>query len=380
VLSIHTTGTCRALVILLALSLLEVPARAQSAFPATRFPVTPRAVVVLDARPFGAPAIGADRVFVAYEKGQLAAHRLADGSEVWRIDLAMDHAPVALDDLVLTVVDGVLQARQATDGREVWRFETPALAAPLLAYQGWIIVAAAHRLAALRATDGSVVWARDNPTLVARPTIEGDRLYAPLADGRLQALDLRTGDPQWTRRLGGPPTNVLALPDRLYAGSDDKHFYCLEAATGEILWRFPVGAALRGAPATDAGLVYTVALDNLVRAHDSRGHRTWNQGIPYRAFAGPIVGGGLLAVAGPSTNLQLFDAATGRPQPALTFDAPLLAPPAIGMSGRHAVMAAFAGSLEAGWRLVLFDSSYRVLLAPLTALPGEPIPLPTPAK
>jgi outer membrane protein assembly factor BamB len=366
--------------LLLAWLLPAAPAAGQTPQTAHRFPTTPRAAVALDAEPFGPPAIGDGRVYVAFEAGQLAAHRLSDGVELWRIDLAMEHPPVAIDDRVLTVAGGAIQARHGADGREVWRFETAALAAPLLAHEGWIILAPAGRLTALRAVDGSVVWSRETPTLVNRPTIEGNTLYAPLANGRLQALDLRTGEPLWTRHLGGPPTSVLAFPDRVYAGSADQHFYCLDAATGAGQWRFPVRSVPRGAPAAHGALVHTVALDNLVRAHNRRGHLVWSQSIPYRAFAGPIAAGGLLAVAGPAPELRLFDAATGAPRPALAFDAPLIAPIALGLDGRDAVLATLTGSLEAGWRLVIVDSSYSAPLAPLTALPGESIPLWTPGK
>jgi outer membrane protein assembly factor BamB len=378
VLTLRTTGTCRALALATLLAALPgVPAGAQAP-PHARFPVAPRADVPLDAPTIGPPAIGRGFVFVAYESGQLAAHRLSDGAEVWRLDLIMEHPPVAIDDVVLTVAGGIIQARHAATGEEAWRVSTPDLAAPLLAHDGWIIVAAQARLSALRATDGTAVWSREHPPLAARPTIEGDRLYAPLADGRVQALQLRSGEPLWTRRLGGRPTTVLAFPDRVYAGAADLHFYCLDAETGAIRWAFRVGAPLRGAPAAHGALVYTVALDNLVRAHDSRGHRIWNQGVTYRPMTGPIVVGGTLGVAGPSAQLLLFDAATGTPQPALTFEAPLVAPVAVGSDGRHAVLAALTGSDSAGWRLRLFDSSWRVLLAPLTALPGAPIPLWTP--
>jgi outer membrane protein assembly factor BamB len=382
VLSIRTTATCAtaALALVLALDLPAATAGAQPP-PDGRFAVTPRASVVLEAAPFGPPAIGRGLVFLASETGRLAAHRLSDGAERWRIDIALEQPPVAQADLVFVVADRTVQARHAADGRELWRVPTAALAAPLLAHEGWVILAPAGRLVALRAVDGSVVWSRENPTLVAGPTIEGNRLYAPLADGRVQALDLRTGAPVWVRRLGGPPTSVLAFPDRIYAGSDDKRFYCMDALTGRILWNAPVGAALRGAPAAHGDLVYTVALDNLVRAHDRRnGHRIWNQSIGYRALSGPTLAGGLLAVAGPSAQLQIFDAVTGQPQPALAFDAPLVAPLAIAAVGHEIVMAAVTGSLEAGWRLLLFDSSYRVPLAPLTALPGETLPLWTPGK
>jgi outer membrane protein assembly factor BamB len=379
VLTLRTTGTCRALALAMLIAALPgAPAGAQATPPHARFPVTPRADVALDTPTLGPPAIGRGFVFVAYEHGQLAAHRVSDGVETWRIDLVVEHPPVAIDDVVLTVAGGIIHARHAATGEEAWRATTPDLAAPLLAHEGWIIVATSTRLTALRATDGSVVWTRDSPALGARPTIEGDRLYAPLADGRVQALRLRSGEVLWTRRLGGRPTIVLALPDRVYAGAADRHFYCLDAATGVQQWAFRVGAPLRGAPTAHGALVFTVALDNLVRAHDSRGHRIWAEGVPYRPLAGPMVVGGTLGVAGPSTQLLFFDAGTGQPQPPLTFGAPLVAPVALGSDGLHAVMAALTGSDDAGWRLLLFDSSWRVPLAPLTALPGAPVPLWTP--
>jgi outer membrane protein assembly factor BamB len=371
-------GTCRALVLAALIATLSGAHPVAQGTLHARFPVTPRADVPLESPTLGPPAVGRGFVFVAYESGQLAAHRVSDGAEAWRIDLVMEHPPVAIGDVVLTVAGGILQARHAASGQEAWRTTTGDLTAPLLAHEGWIIVAAPSRLSALRATDGSAVWSRDNPTLAARPTIEGDRLYAPLADGRIQALHLRSGEQLWTRRLGGRPTAVLAFPDRVYAGAGDLHFYCLDAATGAPQWAFRVGAPLRGAPVAHGALVFTVALDNLLRAHDSRGHRIWNQGVTYRPLAGPVVVGGTLAVAGPSTQLLLFEAATGTPQPALTFGAPLVAAVALGSDGRDAILAVLTGSDDVGWRLLLFDSSWRVPLAPLTALPGAPVPLWTP--
>lgn len=321
-------------------------------------------------------------MYLVFPSGHLAAHRTSDAAEIWRIELAIEHPPATAGGLVLVASGNAVHAFRSHDGRAVWRADTGALTVPPLSHEGWVLAASAHQLVALRADDGSVVWTRDYPPLAARPAIEGNRIYTPLADGRVQALDLRTGRELWTRRLGGTPAGILALADRLYVGGADGHFYSLDAGTGTIRWFPRVGAALRGRPAAADSLVYTVSLDNLVRAYD-RGHgaRTWNASIPYRAFAGPLVVGGSLVVAGPATELPVFDAATGRPQAPFVFDAPLVAPLALGADGSGHVLAAVVGGLETGWRLVLRDSSYAVPLGPLTAMPGEVIPLyPPPTK
>lgn len=357
-----------------------VPAAAPAGPPVSGVPSTLRASAELAVPPAHAPAIGGGRVYLVFPAGQLAAYRTSDAAEIWRIELPIAHPPVTTDGLVLVASGEAVHAFRSRDGSAAWRAETGALTVPPLAHEGWILAASAHQLVALRTGDGSVVWTRDYPPLAARPTIEGNHVYTPLASGRVQALDLRTGRDLWTRRLGGTPAGILALAGRLYVGAADRHFYSLDAGNGTIRWFPRVGAALRGRPAAGESLVYTVSLDNLVRAYD-RGHgaRTWNASIPYRALAGPIVVGGSLVVAGPATELPVFDAATGRPQAPLVFDAPLVAPLAVEAEGPGHVLAAVVGGLETGWRLVLRDSSYAVPLGPLTAMPGEAIPLYPPA-
>ena len=57
-----------------------------------------------------------------------------------------------------------------------------------------------------------------------RPAIDGDGLYLPLAEGRLIALDLKTGKDRWDRKVGASPTEPLVYGDRVYFGSDSKRF------------------------------------------------------------------------------------------------------------------------------------------------------------
>jgi outer membrane protein assembly factor BamB len=354
------------------------PARSQPAS-VPRLPTTLRWKAPLAAPPAGSPVVAGGQVVVALQNGAVAAFRASDGAESWKVELATDQPLAVQDDVVLVASGEAVHALRLSDGTVAWRAPSGSLAAPLLAHEGWVVAATAAELIAVRGKDGSIVWRRAIDPLVDRPAIEGDRLYLPLAGDRVRALDLATGADRWTRRLGGAPTEVLAFADRVYVGSADKHLYCLDALDGSIHWRFRVGAAVRGRPASDGERVLAGALDNLVNAFDRmNGARRWNEGVPFRPTAGPLVVGTTVVVSGPASELPVFDTVTGARRPRVALGANLAAPVAVGMDGDEVVMAAVSGSIATSWSLALFDASYAVTLAPLTALPGEVIPISPP--
>ena len=119
--------------------------------------------------------------------------------------------------------------------------------------------------------------------------LAADRVYVPLADGRIVALRIDTGDVVWERRLGGPTTGLLALDDRVYAGSNDNFFYALDAADGRVAWRWRTGADVVGVPVVDERNVYFVSLDNVLRALSRRtGVQQWARLLPLRPTRGPL--------------------------------------------------------------------------------------------
>ncbi len=336
--------------------------------------------VPLSASPAAPPVIDGDRVYVALESGIVAAHGVSDGRELWRRDLPTT-MPLAADGGRVFAVSGAAIVALNADGSSAWQAAVGTLTAPILAMDGWVIAAATDNVSALRATDGSVVWRRTLERVSEQPSIEGDNLYLPLADGRVLALELATGTERWARRLSGTPTAVLALPDRLYVGSADKSFYCLDARDGQVAWRQQIGAVVRGRPAADASRVYVVALDNLLRAFDrSNGALRWSpRGLPFRPTTGPVVIGQTIVVAGTTNQIRGFDAKTGRAAGELVLPQPLLTLPAYSDQSGVARIAALTGTLEQQWTLVLaILPRPSIAVEPLTALPGLLLPSPQP--
>ncbi len=316
-------------------------------------PSAVRWTVPISARPAAAPVIAGDQIFVVPQSGIVAAHRISDGLEAWRVELRADQ-PVAVEGSRVFVAAGeMIHALDAASGSVVWRAPSGAVTAPLVAQNGWLLVASASGLTALRSEDGTKVWSRDTGPQRLRATIEGDNLYVPLDDGRLLALDLKTGTERWKRHFAGAASEVLAFPDRIYVGSADKFFYCFDADDGAWEWHRRVGAVPRGRPAAAGMHLFETSIDNTLRAYDrNSGALLWHPSVPFRPSA-PIVIGSVVVVPGNSAELLAFDAATGRPAGQIKLEEALVMPPAFGTSGGFVVMVAFTGSLNSPWKLVL---------------------------
>jgi len=323
--------------------------------------------VPISASPVAPPVVDSDRILVVLQSGAVEAHRASDGTTLWKVELRSE-LPLAADgDRVYVAAGEAIHALKATDGTPEWLAPTGNVTAPLVAHAGWVIAATQKALTAYRAADGTKVWSRELGNQRETATIEGDNLYVPLEDGRLVALDLRSGEEKWARHLTGPLSEVLALPDRVYVRSADKHLYCYRASDGERDWRVLFGAVMRGRPAADDKRIYVTSMDNTVRAYRrSNGELLWHPAVPFRPTTGPELIESAVIVSGGEAELKAFDAATGKPVGQVTLEEPLAMPPAFGRSGGAVVMSAFIGSLKSQWKLVLMGPP-----APAPATPRE---------
>jgi outer membrane protein assembly factor BamB len=348
---------------------------------AQNLPSSVRWSVPVSARPAAPPVIDGAHVFVVLQPGIIAAHRVSDGGEAWRVELRAEH-PVAVDGTHVFIASGeMIHALNASTAEVLWRAPAGAVTAPLVAHEGWVIAATANALTAFRGADGSRVWSRGNSAQHERPTIEADNLYVPLDDGHVLALDLQTGAERWSRHFAGPVSEVLAFADRVYVGSADKHFYCLDADDGETSWRHSIGTTLRGRPAGDDSRVFAAAIDNMLRAFDRRsGALLWHPSVPFRPTSGPVVLGSVIVASGRAPEVRAFEAASGRPAGQIALGGEPGVAPAFGTSGGSTVMAVISGSLDGEWKLRLMEAPLpSVPIAPLTELPGIIVPVEPPA-
>ncbi len=97
----------------------------------------------------------------------------------------------------------------------------------------------------------SWTYAPKRPHVPTAPTSAGGLVFVGGQDGKVRALDARSGKIRWVFATAGPikmPPTIWE--SRAYVGSSDGYVYALEAATGRLLWRF------RAAPVERYIMVY----------------------------------------------------------------------------------------------------------------------------
>jgi len=310
--------------------------------------------VQVAAAPATSPLIAGEYVLISHLPGVIAAHRVADGGQVWQADLNPEQRLVADKTMLFVAAGEAIHALRLHDGGVAWRAPAGTLTAPLLAQDGWVIAASAGKLTALRTSDGSAVWTIEAAPQREAAAISGNTLFVPSSDGYVRARDLGTGKPIWQERLGGAPGEPIVAGNSLLVGAADKALYKLDAATGEQKWRHRIGASIRGRAATDGERVFVTALDNMVRAFElGNGALRWQVGLKFRPLTGPVVAGRTVFITGPSTDIQMLRALDGRTAGTVVFPAKLAVPPGMRASDFGVAIAAITGGLEESWNLLI---------------------------
>jgi len=169
---------------------------------------------------------------------------------------------------------------------------------------------------------GSALW--------AGATFADGTVYAGGQDGRLHALDARTGRKRWSFRAGGPiRTRATAAGTDIYFQADDGYLYRLAAASGEERWRVRVveKAIERlpfdnpksrydrfGSDVTVAdGRLYLGTHDGRVLALDpARGEKAWEFASGDSVLAAPAVGAGRVVFGSFDGHVYALEVSSGK--------------------------------------------------------------------
>ena len=264
-----------------------------------------------------APALARHRGYFPLDGDRLAAYDIRYGTLLWIADGRSDFAPVVGDRQIFLIDGKTLIALSEDTGVVAWRVSLPeTLVAPPTWYTGWLVgTAASGSVAAFRASDGGLIWRQElGAPIHGSAAIGADRVYVPMKDGRIVALNLDTGEGLWERRLGEEPNDILALDDRIFVGSNDNFFYSIRTRDGEVLWRWPTGADVIGRPIVDAERVYFVSLDNVVRSLDQKtGNQRWKRVLGLRPTRGLVAIDDLVVVSGLAADAPTYLMKNGAP-------------------------------------------------------------------
>jgi outer membrane protein assembly factor BamB len=218
--------------------------------------------------------------------------------------------------------------------KPAWTFDA---ASPLWAgatFAGGTVYAGGQdgRLHALDARTGAEKWSfRADGPIRTRATLGSGTLYLQADDGYLYALEAASGRERWRVRVVLEPVERLPFDDpksrydrfgsdvtvasgRLYLGTHDGRVLALDPARGEKAWEFASGDSVLAAPLVEAGRLFFGSFDGHVYALDAAtGTLAWKRDTRAPVVSTPALAGNLVVVGNRGYDLLGLDARTGEP-------------------------------------------------------------------
>lgn len=244
-------------------------------------------------------------VLVGTRKGEVIALDAQDGKRRWsaRVSSEVLAAPSAQQGVVVVQsIDGKIFGLAATDGKRLWTHarNEPALSlhgtgSPVVE-RGYVFAGfASGKIVALRLNDGRLVWELAVAEPRGRNEIErlvdvdasvllaGDSLFAAAYQGKIVAVELKSGRTAWSRDVSSH-LGLAADRRNLYAVDESGNVVALDLQTGASVWK---QEALRG-----RGLSAPARIGDFVAVGDFEGYVHWLSADDGRFVARYHVGGG----------------------------------------------------------------------------------------
>jgi outer membrane protein assembly factor BamB len=139
------------------------------------------------------------------------------------------------------------------------------------------------------------------------------KVYAASYDGNLCALDLASGKPLWTLKLGPIKVAPSVKNGGVYVGDEDGLLHCVDAATGKQRWKFETQAEITSSANFDGDRIFVGSGDQMLYCLSHEGKELWKFKIP----GGPVMGSPALVqgrtfAAGCDSTLHVIDTTSGK--------------------------------------------------------------------
>jgi outer membrane protein assembly factor BamB len=233
--------------------------------------------------------------------------------------------------VILGSSDGDIVALDATNGSQRWKkaIASEILAKPLVVNDVVVIRTVDGHVEGLSAADGATKWAVDEqvPRLTLRgtapPVLANDRIIAGFDNGKVLAIDPRSGEVMWDTIVNSPRgrTELERLSDidspARVAGDDifvvgfQGRVAMLARDSGQIWWARDA-SSYRGFTMDDQNLYLTNADSVVIAMRRADGAVQWEQDtMKRRGLTAPAIDGDALVVGDFEGYLHWLDKATG---------------------------------------------------------------------
>ena len=218
--------------------------------------------------PDSPPPVAVDDAIYAAVPGtnDLVALEANDGTERWRVSHGAGtglYRPAVRDGTVYAVgYARELGAYDAETGENRWLEAVDDLTPhPPAVSEDAVVVAGRHSVTCVEADDGSVRWSYDhdgNAHQDAAAAVADGRVFAVDGVGSLHAIDLETGEADWTAPFGGVASPVVADGVVYLTRGSIRPVSAFDAETGEKRWEY-VAQPFTSQPIVGDGRLYLVS-------------------------------------------------------------------------------------------------------------------------
>jgi outer membrane protein assembly factor BamB len=254
---------------------------------------------------YSSPAIAVDgTVYIGLPSGGLHAVN-PDGTRKWVFD--EDQSPIRSSPAIGddgTIFVGTDRGMYAVTpgGSKLWQFPTvaPVISSPALTSDGATVVFGCEdaTLYALDAKTGVKKWTFKVQSVIRSSPVVGPdgTIYISSDDGYTYAIDpAKLSQPKWMAQTGTVGMSSPALADgRLYVGNSAGVLYAINLATGQTEWSYATNGAILGSPCVDHnGVIYVASSGDQqqrVYAFAGTGEVKWTWDVGSRISSSPVIG------------------------------------------------------------------------------------------
>jgi len=204
------------------------------------------------------------------------------------------------------------------------------------------------KLYAINIKTGESVWEfKTADAIYSSPAVGRGLVYVGSLDRKLYAVDARSGDVKWSVETGEPITSSPCVADGIvYFGSWDGNLYALDAESGAVKWKYGTGGPIYSSPAVYQGNVYFGSSDGKVYALDKdTGKIIWVYQTGDYVSSSPCISDRIVYIGSWDKNLYALSCKTGSVIWKFKADEGIYVTPAV--SGSLVVFASYGGNLYA---------------------------------
>ncbi len=216
---------------------------------------------------FLTPVIDGDRIYALGSDGVMAVLNRHNGRQIWKRNLKLPMSGgvgLGAGLLALGSSNGEVLLLDADNGAELWRVAVSGEVLSPPQTDGSVVVVQSYdgKLRGLSVADGSELWVYENPVPVltirgtGTPLIDGRLVMAGFANGKVVALNVKTGVLQWEARVAiaqgrseidriiDVDGEMLLFNEVLYAVSYQGRLVAIEVGSGRKLWQQDASSAV----------------------------------------------------------------------------------------------------------------------------------------